>query len=64
MNNNDIERLEYKIDDLNHKIDSMQSNINTISSSSRFVLLAIGVVIGWEVGEVIDFWYILDLIFR
>lgn len=63
MNNNDIERLEDKINDLNHKIDSMQSNINTISFSSRFVLLAIGVVIGWEVGEVIDFWYILDLIF-
>lgn len=48
MNNNDIERLEDKIDDLNHKIDSMQSNINTIKGFSKFVLFVICFLIGWK----------------
>ena len=35
MNNDDIKRLEDKIDNLNHKVDSMQSDINTIKGFSK-----------------------------
>lgn len=58
MNNDDIKKLEDKIDDLNHKIDSMQSDINTIKGFSKFMSFVICFLIGWEVNDMfklIDF---------
>ena len=64
MNNDDIERLKHKVDNLNHKIDSIQSDINTIKGLSKFVFYVIWFLIGWGIGETIDFDIIIDLIFR
>lgn len=53
MNNDDIKRLEDKIDDLNRKIDSMQSDIKTIKGFSKFVLFVICFLIGWKIYDML-----------